>query len=368
MGGVATSTFNDAVNAEMAKIVDDIIALPTFDGVHDAPPLGLGDGGNQAAFQLGGFRTAMQNNLKEYRAAGNLCWARQAVDYDWPVNAKEIDHLTDFFFKKPAHLPGDGLIVAVGKDDDIGGAPGSLTVVSPIEVVHALWKAIWRDAFVDKKPESVLKEWRVILLTTSIKFVLIEDEESRSRKMHQLREDIAQQYKSLALSILNKMFNVLATAAKTKGNGDADPGDVAAMYATIQYAQNSEPVTLPFVKTAMLVAKKLLTIPSVKDALIKFDADNPPKHALDSSNKLDAIIQKTKPERHLEWTVLLLIDLLQSGGYQHQSVSLNALEATTTTTTPTPTTTRKTRPQRSPETSGRPRVVPGGLRKPPEGS
>eukprot|EP00959_Pyramimonas_sp_CCMP1952_P224422 4692558-Pyramimonas_sp.AAC.1 len=64
--------------------------------------------------------------------------------------------------------------------------------------------------------------------------------------MHELWEEIAQQCRSLVLSILNEIFNLLATATRAKGNGDPGPADVAEMCATVKCAQISEPVALPF--------------------------------------------------------------------------------------------------------------------------
>ena len=296
-----------------------------FQDVATSQPLGIGAGGREAAFTEASFTTAVKSN-GEYKAAGNLCWSNVCVDYDWPVNPKEIDTLKNFFFKTPTHLPGEGLVVAVGQGE-MPNSPNSLAVVSPIETVHALWKAIWRDAFTDVQPDTILTEWRNIVLSTPMKFMLIDDTQARTRMMHQLRENISQQYASLRLSILNKIFNVIAVASSVRPNpNDADPTEVAKLYSGIDYAANSEPITTPFIKTALLVNKMLLSNPNIKSALIKFDADSPPKHALDASNKLDAIIMRTKPSRHLEWSVLLLIDLLESGGYSHESCSLRSLE------------------------------------------
>ena len=72
----------------------------------------------------------MEGPAKEYKCAANLCWMCMAADYDWPVNTTEIEHMMRFFFATPAHLAGDGVVVALSAGE-IPGEKRNLTVISP---------------------------------------------------------------------------------------------------------------------------------------------------------------------------------------------------------------------------------------------
>ena len=101
-----------------------------------------------------------------------------------------------------------------------------------------------------------------MMLTTPMRFMIIDEEKARHDNMHQFRENICQAYASLRLSVLKKISQVAACAGKME---NIDHEAIAERYGQVRFASNSEAMTAPFVKTALLVQKHMLSNNAIKD-------------------------------------------------------------------------------------------------------
>ena len=88
-----------------------------WEGVEMLPPLGVGDGGSQAAFNAQEAVTALASPSQTYKCGGNLFFHNTlaSLSYQTPVNAGQVAEIMKFHFK-----------------------PGSVASIFPFELVVAV--------------------------------------------------------------------------------------------------------------------------------------------------------------------------------------------------------------------------------------
>ena len=127
--------------------------------------LKLTEGGHQSSYSA----TAMAKNLKgdlTYKAGINFFFVDSTYStmHGIPYNQQFIQRYADTTFKDPTELP-FALEFEVEDCDNFKLIPGAQTV-SPEEIVHAQYWALFRDIENDK----VMKKWLPFLLSTSAVF------------------------------------------------------------------------------------------------------------------------------------------------------------------------------------------------------
>ena len=103
----------------------------TWDGLEMLPPLGVGDGGSQAAFNAQEAVTALASPSQTYKCGGNLFFHNTlaSLSYQTPVNAGQVAEIMKFHFKpgSVASIFPFELVVAVLAHETSGTKPVSYT-------------------------------------------------------------------------------------------------------------------------------------------------------------------------------------------------------------------------------------------------
>jgi hypothetical protein len=245
-----------------------------------------------------------------------------------PLNPKQIDRLQEHYFSAPSVMPLCIKIAvkATEKSEDIMSCKGSMFRLSPVEIVAALYKAI-ATAIRASVGDEELGKWRDKILSTPFEFVICEGEDDRHFAALQMREDIAQNFSSMRYSTLMRIFDLEAfMKRKADTTGKLTAKQCADLYRQLKVADISEQITDTFVDVAMTICSRMLSIPACKAALIEVDQEYGANNPLDSYNKLQALIQKSKVPAKLEWVVLLLLDLHKSNALRGDQIGVRTLQ------------------------------------------
>ena len=136
-----------------------------FEGIQEALPLTIAEGGNQAPFSKMNFRQILgQNADAQFSCGGNLLWSNQAwlANHRVPVNAGQVKHLQLAHFPfddPPLSNPFTQTVAVDNCDFNVADHLGSLQRISPEEIDHALIFSIAQSI---SKPcsDDVLKRCR----------------------------------------------------------------------------------------------------------------------------------------------------------------------------------------------------------------
>ena len=273
-------------------------------------------------------------NSKRYMCGCNLFWAsmEDPVTANVPLNPKQIQQLEEHYFQKPAPMP---LVVkiAVGSEDPLKNK-GMLFRISPVEIIAAMLSAV-ANAIRAGASDDLLQEWRRQLLTVPFEFVECEGEDPRHFAALQYRENLVANYAGMRYSTIMKIFDVEAFMdRKARTTGRLTSAACAAMYrASLTISAASEEITDSFVDMALTISQRLLSNQSIRQALIEADQEFSTRNPLDSTTKLQTIINKGgKDTEKIEWCVLLLLDLHASGALRYDQIGLRALQGGSTRT------------------------------------
>ena len=171
-------------------------------------PLSQKEGGRESAFELQGFKAAMQAS-GEAKCGCNLFWQDFGIDHitaHLPINRAKVEAMASSKFKTPTH-PADIVIACNGVDFNPLLHRGNLRRLSPGELVHAMVIAMARD--VDAGSTATLEAWRKICLTTTMLFVKCESNEDFHFKHLQLRENPGIDFDCVRQSVLQRILDVV---------------------------------------------------------------------------------------------------------------------------------------------------------------
>jgi hypothetical protein len=138
---------------------------PIFEGIQEALPLTIAEGGNQVPFSKMNFKQILgQNADAQFSCGGNLLWSNQAwlANHRVPVNAGQVKHLQLAHFPfddPPLSNPFTQTVAVDNCDFNVADHLGSLQRISPEEIDHALIFSIAQSI---SKPcsDDVLKRCR----------------------------------------------------------------------------------------------------------------------------------------------------------------------------------------------------------------
>ena len=205
--------------------------------------------------------SAAFNAGSKYQCAVNFMWLDHFIlaSPHVPVNEDSVQGLIGQYFTKPSSIPADAPVHVVAGDvakAEHAVEQKKLRILSPPEMVMAVLLAAQRD--VKTSDMDALHERAEALAACPCVFHKIHNEDERHIASLQLRENISQNFASMRMSALQKVFDIQGLmAAKTSLSKE----QVVAHYATVRYAKNSEPVKARFVDDALYVLKHALPNP-----------------------------------------------------------------------------------------------------------
>ena len=142
-----------------------------------------------------------------------------------PISGNNIKKMVEFYFPQPGPLP---VPMHIAVPDTNPQPP--LHSTSPIEVRFAVLRAVARD--VTANDQARLLQWRQILLSVHFRYILLDTADKIWRAGRQFREDVAQAYVTMRVSVLQNIYEVVHFRRKhdrlreniRKGLGRGVPG------------------------------------------------------------------------------------------------------------------------------------------------
>ena len=194
------------------KAKDVIDNHPLFRNIESELPLKITanktESGVQTPFDSEECKHALRAQSKMYTCGVNLFW----INFLWsptpgvPLRCSSIETLSNSKFAEPCVL--DAVHVAVlDKDFDPLVHKGSLQRVSPEEITAAIIFTIARDIRGDA-PDSILKSWRVRVLSTTCTFILLADSTARYWYALQQRENFTVTHAAMNRSVFQRMHEI----------------------------------------------------------------------------------------------------------------------------------------------------------------
>ncbi|CAJ1360662.1 unnamed protein product, partial [Effrenium voratum] len=268
--------------------------------------------------------SAAFNAGSKYQCAVNFMWLDHFIlaSPHVPVNEDSVQGLIGQYFTKPSVIPADAPVHVVAGDvakAEHAVEQKKLRILSPPEMVMAV--LLQRD--IKTSDMDVLHEWAEALAACPCVFHKIDNEDERHIASLQLRENISQNFASMRMSALQKVFDIQGLmAAKTSLTKE----QVVAHYATVRYAKNSEPVKARFVDDALYVLKHALPNPKVQSIVLKME-NYGPANPFDSVCKLQKIAKRAGGSKeNLEWCFQILQDFWEAGCYAEDKFADRALD------------------------------------------
>ena len=150
----------DKMNAEhfgdVQAACNAIMDNPVFSNMRERDPQPIDRSasgsaqGNQAIFDQEEYGIAMgEEGDGTYKCAGNLWWANFCASAipGVPVNKGQITSLKQHFFKDADGRFPQAVTIVVDKSTDFEKAKGTLLVLSPLEIIHALLFKVAYDLY-----------------------------------------------------------------------------------------------------------------------------------------------------------------------------------------------------------------------------
>ncbi|CAL1154396.1 unnamed protein product [Cladocopium goreaui] len=190
----------------LAKLREEL-----WPGVADEMPLGIGAGGQQAAFDANQCKASLfgkdDASTVKYRCAQSIFRFDTLFNADpsVPLRQASINDLGKRFYELPAPYNGT-LTIAVPPDwleqscDVLKAKP-----VSPCENILAFVLSIYRDI----DDEEKLAQWRQHALSVNVEYVIANSDEQIYFLNTNLRQDLVAKKDALTHTTLQKIFSVL---------------------------------------------------------------------------------------------------------------------------------------------------------------
>ena len=283
-----------------------------FEGVDDAKPLTVAQGGRQAAWDAKLAEKALKGTGDKYKCGGNLFWQ----DWLWlanhriPFNDGQIRAIQEYALKPlepPKFFPYE-VVVAVEAgttDRPEGGWPR----LSPAEPLFALLFSI-QEAIEKKADDGVLKAWKRVLLTGSLEVEVVPVGEERYWRASNIREQAAEHGLSVQLSLRQRIYDVAGyKLSKEAAGGTWSARKVAQAYAEkLKLAQNVEKISEAWVDTAITVHARLLSLRTCSDLLDWMDRAYLTNSPFKYINTFQAIVDRGQTAAGITLGVVGLVD------------------------------------------------------------
>ncbi len=235
-----------------------------------------------------------------------------------PLSRKRVAALGDHLFPDgPAFLTMVVTVAVHHKELQATIAEGSLRVISPEEVAHALLYACAKHIGTTPPLEDLLP-WRDVLLSVPCCFQLLANEQFIYMASYNLRQQVMQKHESMRRTAFQMAHEVVSFKANLEAlqGKKLQPADVAAAYKEQggNTAQGSDQITTHFVLQAQQVHDKIAKDSRLVAVLAALEDAFGTQSCLNSMVKLTLLAQKTANTRTRVWVMEGLLDLVLTPG------------------------------------------------------
>jgi hypothetical protein len=143
----AANSHGKELTAHLLRVHESLTVIRNcaiFDGIQEASPLTIAEGGNQAPYNKKNFGQILgQNADAKVSCGGNFMWSNPSwlANHRVPVNIGQVKHLQSAYFPysdPPLSNPFTQTVAVDSCDFNLEDNLGSLQRISPEEIDHAL--------------------------------------------------------------------------------------------------------------------------------------------------------------------------------------------------------------------------------------
>ena len=321
-------TPNAGFLSEVEGLLGRIGASTDFGGFHNWKPLGVGDGGSAAVFDLEEFRKALENG-GEYVCCGNYAWL------DWkfstapgvPVLRSSVASYAEAQFNPKANRF-DTLKYTVAVEDPSMNPlekKGALQAVSPQEEVIAPLFALGQALKSKSIAGSDAQKWRECFSSALLTFKLLETKEEKEFETIKMRQEAAHKFVMISYTPVQWVYKI--NQMQKEREQKLTSAQIAALFTKHQFkaAQGQEEISVTFVENATYIGTHGLCYPEVTKALVEGAELYSHKSMFDSVSKIAQIIRRCKMEpKKVKWVFTLMLDRVRAGHQEVADFSSNA--------------------------------------------
>ena len=210
-------------------------------------------------------------------------------------------------------------------DQDINpmDCKGSLKRVSPSETVFALIKKVADDIYEDA-PDTTLATWRKLFLSITCRFELLESDDAKYFRAHNLRQAVQSDYEALAHSDVQLCFNLKSFHFRKGGKLNAVAlhkayKDNGAMSGT------KADIPLGFVDSCLTVWDTILRHENMRDWVLEIENAFGKKSPFRSITNLQKVVDKCKALTDREWVISSLSQFVKKRFWDPFSITRDSL-------------------------------------------
>ncbi len=315
---------------KVSKAVETILQNEMFEDVESMPPIAIGHGGTEAAFDPALYTTAMQSAAAEYRAAGSMWWVKvmKGAGFDKvPVNPAAVNHLKNHYFARPTSFP-EPIVIGIGSDDDPMALKGKLERLSPEELEHALILRIAERVEAHAPPDELL-EWRRVTLTVTLVFKGIDNLPDRLWHSVYIRERLITNYNTMARSAYQRIFEIIEVKSMYENlSGPLNNERLAKMYNDNAGMASASEITTTFIEMAISVHRNCFSLPAAKKIIADAEELWMKQSPFNSVTKLYTICSRAKgSSANMVWILESMSDCVKAKYVSPCELSLRSLQA-----------------------------------------
>ena len=201
-----------------------------------------------------------------------------------------------------------------------------LHITSPIEGRFAVLRAVARD--VTANDQARLLQWRQILLSVHFRYILLDTADKIWRAGRQFREDVAQAYVTMRVSVLQNIYEVVHFRRKhDRLHGKTSAKALAAAFREgMTFSEATEPVTDSFVDMAATIDSRMLSSDLIAKCILSAEEQFGMQTPFNGATTLQSIVSKAKTADKILWAVQYILDTWRGGNMAGEALSLRYLQ------------------------------------------
>ena len=278
-------------------------------------------------------------SLGLYEAACNVfhlqpCWGAAA---GVPYNDVGVEHITNHVYNVPKPL--DDVIIVTVPNAEYKPMEhlGAWRFVTPEEIIFGLILAIARDVD-EPKSDEVLHAWRFHLLTTTMRFEILENPDDIFWKNVALREKYVTKEKAVARTprqrieevalVMSRLSKKASVGAQGKKDKDVSVAQVMQAYrdkGDISPVNQDDQITETFIRAAVTLKTRALNVKEICESIKEMEKLKQHRSPWRSIYTMLEVIQRAQNPEAITWMFVMIGDRIKSGELDCEGVTKDFL-------------------------------------------
>ena len=320
-----TASVNQEYLTKFAGAFTSILEHKVFKHAESKSPLDISEGRYTAPFSEQHCSKRLGGSQRQYEAGSNLFWlnVHYGPDPGVPIVEATIRKLQTHYFENPPRFPFSLIVGVTDPEVKIKRHQGALKCVSPCEVVHAfIWAIV--DDIAAGKPNARLEEWLRVARTTTIVYELIASEVDVYWRAFNLRENISEDYTTMARTCLQTIYTIVNFKALQEriSGGTLSAAKVAEFYQEKAHLSSpSEKLARDYIDKALTVYNSFLTTLETLELLTWHETNFGVTGPFSTISALHCLTSRAKNKKDRVWLISYILDFVRMGFVERNELS-----------------------------------------------